>query len=56
MPESQTKKPPLVIMAHGTTGTVTMVANKYAEVFCRAGLAVLLYDHRNFGRSEGEPR
>jgi hypothetical protein len=56
LPESQTRKPPLVIMAHGTTGTVYMVADKYAEVFCRAGLAVLLYDHRNFGRSEGEPR
>lgn len=24
--------------------------------FCDAGLAVLLYDHRNFGRSGGEPR
>jgi hypothetical protein len=33
-----------------------MVADKYAEVFSRAGLAVLLYDHRNFGMSEGEPR
>ena len=33
-----------------------MVADKYAEAFCRAGLAVLLYDHRNFGRSAGEPR
>ena len=28
----------------------------YAEVFCAAGLAVLLYDHRNFGSSGGEPR
>jgi pimeloyl-ACP methyl ester carboxylesterase len=56
MPESQTKKLPIVIMAHGTTATVTMVADKYAQVFCRAGLAVLLYDHRNFGKSEGEPR
>lgn len=56
LPESQTKKPPLVIMAHGTTATVYMVVDKYAQVFCRAGLAVLLYDHRNFGRSEGEPR
>jgi len=56
LPESQAMKPPLVIMAHGTTATVTMVADKYAEVFCRAGLATLLYDHRNFGSSEGEPR
>ena len=56
LPESQTKRPPIVIMAHGTTGTVYMVADKYAEAFSRTGLAVLLYDHRNFGMSEGEPR
>jgi pimeloyl-ACP methyl ester carboxylesterase len=56
LPKSQTKKPPVVIMAHGTSATVYMVADKYAEAFSRAGLAVLLYDHRNFGRSEGEPR
>ena len=56
LPESQTKKPPIVIMAHGTSATVTMVADKYAEAFSLAGIAVLLYDHRNFGRSEGEPR
>ena len=57
VPESGAdKKPPLVIMAHGTSATVSMVADKYAEAFFRAGLAVLLYDHRNFGRSDGEPR
>jgi pimeloyl-ACP methyl ester carboxylesterase len=56
LPESQTKRPPVVIMAHGTSATVHMVTDKYAEAFSRAGLAVLLYDHRNFGGSEGEPR
>jgi hypothetical protein len=56
LPERQAKKPPVVVMAHGTSATVYMVADKYAEVFRRAGLAALLYDHRNFGRSEGEPR
>lgn len=56
LPETQSKQPPVVIMAHGTSATVSMVADKYAEAFGRAGLAVLLYDHRNFGRSEGEPR
>jgi len=45
-----------VIMAHGTSATIPMVAIEYARSFCRAGLAVLTYDHRNFGRSEGEPR
>ena len=56
LPDSQAKKLPIVIMAHGTTGTITMVADKYAESFYQAGMAVLLYDHRNFGRSDGEPR
>lgn len=56
LPKVQSKRLPVVIMAHGTSATVTMVADKYAVAFCRAGLAVLLYDHRNFGRSDGEPR
>ncbi len=47
---------PTVIMTHGTNATITMALDRYAEVFCSAGLAVLLYDHRNFGRSGGEPR
>lgn len=47
---------PAVIMAHGTSATVRMVAIEYARVFAESGLAVLIYDHRNFGSSEGEPR
>jgi len=51
------KKPPIVIMAHGFSATINgMVADKYAENYCKAGFAVLLYDHRNFGISDGEPR
>lgn len=50
------ERPPVVIMAHGTTATIRMVADEYAEVFRRNGLAVLLYDHRNLGASGGEPR
>lgn len=56
LPKAQKQKPPVIVMAHGLSATVHMVADKYAEVFCRSGLAVLLYDHRNFGRSGGEPR
>ena len=48
---------PIVIMAHGFTATINgMVADCYAEKFCEAGFATLLYDHRNFGISDGEPR
>lgn len=47
---------PLIVMAHGFSATKQMVADKYAESFTEAGLAVLLYDHRGFGASGGEPR
>jgi hypothetical protein len=47
---------PLVVMAHGTSATFPMVAVEYARVFARAGITALIYDHRNFGVSEGEPR
>ena len=47
---------PVVVMTHGTSATIPMVANRYAEVFAEAGLSALLYDHRNLGISGGEPR
>lgn len=47
---------PVVVMAHGTSATITMTTDCYADVFEQAGFAVLLYDHRNFGTSGGEPR
>lgn len=47
---------PALVMAHGFSGTITMTIDHCAEVFCSQGFAVLLYDHRNFGISDGEPR
>ena len=43
-------------MAHGFSATRRMTADKYAEVIAGSGMAVLLYDHRGFGSSGGEPR
>jgi pimeloyl-ACP methyl ester carboxylesterase len=57
LPKNQSKQHPLIIMAHGFSATINgMVADRYAEEFCKAGFAVILYDHRNFGISEGSPR
>lgn len=57
LPEDKTEKPPVIIMAHGFTTTIIgMTADKYAERFSEAGFAAMLYDHRNFGISDGEPR
>ncbi len=47
---------PLVVMAHGTSATIPMVVERYAEVFAEAGVSALVYDHRNLGISGGEPR
>ncbi len=57
MPERNLKAIPIIIMAHGFSATINgMVGDRYAEEFQKAGFAVLLYDHRNFGISDGEPR
>jgi poly(3-hydroxybutyrate) depolymerase len=47
---------PVVIMAQGTSATIPMIMDRYAEVFSEAGFAALAYDHRNFGISDGQPR
>ena len=47
---------PCVVMAHGTTGTRDFGLPSYAARFAGAGLAVLAFDYRHFGASEGEPR
>ncbi|MEO7423213.1 MAG: alpha/beta hydrolase [Ornithinibacter sp.] len=44
---------PTVVMSHGFSATKEMHLDDFAEVFSAAGLAVLVYDHRNFGASDG---
>lgn len=46
---------PIVVMAHGVTGTRRDGLWSFADRFAAAGLNVLLFDHRGFGDSEGEP-
>lgn len=47
---------PTIVMAHGFTATREIHLNSFAEVFAAAGMNVLVYDHRNFGVSDGTPR
>jgi pimeloyl-ACP methyl ester carboxylesterase len=47
---------PCVVMAHGFSGTRDDALPGYAEAFCDAGYAVVLFDYRHFGASSGEPR
>ena len=43
-------------MAHGFSGVREQRLDAYAERFAAAGLAVLVFDYRHFGASQGEPR
>ncbi|MBW3613013.1 MAG: alpha/beta fold hydrolase [Chloroflexi bacterium] len=45
-----------VVMAHGFSATIPMVMDRYAECLRDHGLAVLAFDHRGHGSSDGEPR
>src|SRR3954463_14427651 len=47
---------PLLVMAHGLGAVRTMRLDAYAERFSAAGYACLVFDYRNFGDSQGEPR
>jgi fermentation-respiration switch protein FrsA (DUF1100 family) len=47
---------PGVVMAHGFSAVKEMYLDSFAEVFAEAGMAVLVFDNRNFGASDGEPR
>jgi uncharacterized protein len=47
---------PTIVMAHGFSAVKEMYLDRYAETFSAAGLNALVYDNRNFGASDGEPR
>lgn len=46
---------PIIVMAHGLTGTRRDRLGAFAARFAAAGIAALLFDHRGFGDSTGEP-
>jgi alpha-beta hydrolase superfamily lysophospholipase len=48
-------KGPIVVMAHGLSGTRRDRLGPFAERFSAAGFAALVFDHRGFGDSSGEP-
>ncbi len=56
LPERAPGRVPAVVMAHGFSAVKEMYLDRFAEVFSQAGMAALVYDNRNFGASDGEPR
>jgi len=54
-PDGVSAETPVVVMAHGLSGTRRDRLGPFAERFAEAGLAALVFDHRGFGDSGGEP-
>src|SRR5688572_11896313 len=48
--------PPVLVMAHGLGAVKALRLGAFAERFQAEGYACLVFDYRNFGESEGEPR
>ena len=47
---------PTVVMAHGYSAVKEMYLDRFAEAFAEAGIGAVVFDNRNFGASDGEPR
>jgi fermentation-respiration switch protein FrsA (DUF1100 family) len=56
IPDSGSGPFPAIVLSHGFGAVKEMALDRYSDVFCTAGFACLLYDHRNTGSSGGAPR
>jgi pimeloyl-ACP methyl ester carboxylesterase len=50
------KKTPVIVMAHGFGARMDWGLHPFADVFAQMGCAVLMFDYRGFGNSEGTIR
>lgn len=55
-PDTSAGPVPTIVMAHGFSGVKEQYLDDFAAAFAAAGMAAVVFDHRNFGASEGEPR
>lgn len=55
-PDHANTAPPVIVMAHGFGSPRALRLYAYAERFAGAGYAVVVFDYRGFGDSEGAPR
>jgi len=55
-PDGATGAVPTIVMAHGYSAVKEMYLDKFAEIFAASGLGAIVFDNRNFGASDGEPR
>jgi fermentation-respiration switch protein FrsA (DUF1100 family) len=55
-PDGTNGPSPTIVMSHGFSAVKENYLDRFGEVFADRGLTSLIYDNRNFGASEGEPR
>ncbi len=56
VPDGASSPVPTIVMSHGFSAVKEMYLDKYAERFAQDGIGSIVYDNRNFGASDGEPR
>ena len=56
LPEGLDSPVPIILMAHGFSAVKEQHLDRFAQAFASSGLGVLVFDNRNFGASDGEPR
>ena len=56
LPDNTHGHVPTIVMAHGFSAVKENYLDKYAEVYSGAGLGAFVFDNRNFGASDGNPR
>jgi fermentation-respiration switch protein FrsA (DUF1100 family) len=56
LPEDVDGPVPISVMAHGFSAVKEQYLDNFAQAFASSGLGSLVFDNRNFGASDGEPR
>lgn len=56
LPKKLSSPVPCIVMGNGFGGTKNMALDSYATRFQQAGMAVLAFDYRYLGESDGQPR
>jgi pimeloyl-ACP methyl ester carboxylesterase len=56
VPDNPPGRVPTIVMSHGFSAVNEMYLDRFAEAFATAGLGSIVFDNRNFGASDGEPR
>ena len=56
VPDDATGRVPGIVMCHGFSAVKEMYLDRFGQLFADSGMAALVYDNRNLGASDGEPR